>query len=665
MTLRNKWQLGTLVTACLIVAIDCPRAEAGTELTTVMSGNAATQVIAPKGWVAKVGLSSSAYQSLFDDLTKKGFRVTSISGYMNGNEVEYAAVFKMAPYVRQYARHGLSPSEYQKEFTDRGKEGFRLTYVSGYEVGGEARYAAIWERNFNPPPSALHGYTLADYEKAIALNRRRGYVPSHVSAYTVQGTPLFAAIFQRDGSDRIERHDLSSSAYSNFYDQVAKQGYRIRTSTGYRVGSEDRFAAIWERTPLPRGTMPSQAPVAIRHAIPGRFAQNVSDNYANQGYEPLFLTAYVSVDGPKVDGSWRNDTFTNADLGLIAGKAYNYLATTGYPGLSIALAKDGKLVFAAGFGKADKSTGEEVGPNSRFRIASVSKPITAIAVMRLAESVPGLLDKIVFGKTGILGPKYDHPKAPNLNKITVRQLLQHVAGFSPIPSKDGPIDPMFAYLDYSHEKLIAWAISMGIQARAPGMRYDYSNFGYCILGRVIEQLTGKSYDAYVKEAVLKPSFAFGMELAANTEKERKANEVLYYGDWAYNLNVTRFDAHGGWIATASDLLRVMVRADNLPTKPDMINAASYATMTKPAGIVGLDGKDPSYALGWGVMGETITHNGSMAGTTAVLVRAPGGWTYAGIANMQIKEKDQWAGVMRQMLADIVSGVSKWPTYDLF
>lgn len=84
--------------------------------------------------------------------------------------------------------------------------------------------------------------------------------------------------------------------------------------------------------------------------------------------------------------------------------------------------------------------------------------------------------------------------------------------------------------------------------RVPGQNWAYSNFGYCVLGRVIEKITSKPYDEYVQQSVLNPCGITTMQLAGNTQADRRADEVVYYGQGEqdpYGMPVTRMDAFGG------------------------------------------------------------------------------------------------------------------------
>src|SRR5690242_16120523 len=116
-----------------------------------------------------------------------------------------------------------------------------------------------------------------------------------------------------------------------------------------------------------------------------------------------------------------------------------YISSSNVPGLAMAITKDGRLVYAAGFGYANKETGEEAGPTNLFRIASVSKPFTSVAAMKLIEAGKLHLTDKVFGPGGILSAQFPTPLTnQKINQITVKYLLEHVSGLS-----NAGGDPMF------------------------------------------------------------------------------------------------------------------------------------------------------------------------------------------------------------------------------
>ena len=230
----------------------------------------------------------------------------------------------------------------------------------------------------------------------------------------------------------------------------------------------------------------------------------------------------------------------------------------------------------ARYGWADKERQQRVEPTSLFRIASISKPVTAVAVLKLVEQGSSLDDR-AFDFLA-LKPLPDAKPDPRLRTVTIRQCLQHTGGWD----RDKSYDPMF------RPKLIATAVGEAAPAGPaavirymmgqpldfdPGTRYAYSNFGYCVLGRVIEKLTGKSYEDYVKEVVLAPAGIQSMRLGRSLETGRAPGEVRYHMPgsetaesvfpglppkvpWPYGaFNLEAMDAHGAWLASAVDLAR--------------------------------------------------------------------------------------------------------------
>ena len=204
------------------------------------------------------------------------------------------------------------------------------------------------------------------------------------------------------------------------------------------------------------------------------------------------------------------------------------------PGASIAIAKDGKLVMARGYGLANIEDREPVHADSLFRIASISKPITAVAVLQLLEDGQLGLDEGVFQILGEIRPAEDASRNPQLYEITVRQLLQHSGGWD----RDVSFDAMWIAGRVEMELGVAKPISCRDVIRfmlgqpldfEPGTRYAYSNFGYCLLGRVIEQKSGKPYEEYVRDKVLKPLGINRMAIGATLFDGRRKGEVTTTG----------------------------------------------------------------------------------------------------------------------------------------
>lgn len=572
---------------------------------------------------ARHGLSNAQYQQAVETYAKQGYRLTSVSGYESGGADRYVALWTKESGAPQMTRHGLTSKQYQNEFDALGKQGYRLSYINGYGVGSNEYYSAIWEKKDGPLLAARHGLTAAQYQKAVDDMSKDGLALSHFSAFSVKGSPRFAAIFEKGGPLRIARHDLTASQYQKAFEDYGKQGYRLKLVNGYRKGSSDRYAGLWVKT---------GGPVAeARHGLPNENYQHVFDNMHYQSFEPQYISAFNSATGVRFNGIWENTNFSTADLTLIRNKVAAYMKANGVPGLSLAISKDDRLVYAAGFGEADKEKGELVAPTHRFRIASVSKPITHVAVERVIKDTNMEHTSKVFGKNSVLGGQYATPdNNENIEDITVDHLIGHKAGFVRVNKDGAGSDPMFAYTGTDHKGLIEWALKEYPLGYTPGKTdldgtTRYSNFGYSVLGRVIEAKTGQTYENYVRSKILIPAGAGGIVIGGDKEADRKSNEVKYYGGGAYSsVKPVRFDAHGGWIATQIDLLRFMKHEN--------------------------------------VFGKSYAHLGQMGGTSSALRRRSDGITYAGAANISATDS---AAEMDNMLGEIAAGVSKWPAHNLF
>jgi CubicO group peptidase (beta-lactamase class C family) len=303
------------------------------------------------------------------------------------------------------------------------------------------------------------------------------------------------------------------------------------------------------------------------------------------------------------------------------------------PGLSVAIAQDGELVYEQGFGMADEAAREPITPRSLFRIASVSKPITSVTIFDLIEKGSLKLDDLVFGPQGILGEAYGGPPYKKyVGEIRLHHLLTHTGGGW---TNDGT-DPMFQHSRMNHQQLITWAIANVPLTHPPGEHFAYSNFGYCVLGRVIEKVSRRPYEAHVREAILSRCGVTDMRIGGNTLAERVPGEVVYYdpSESPYSMNVRRMDSHGGWLATASDLVRFATHVDGFPSVPDILKEDSIREMTTATTA------SAGYAKGWAVNpSHNWWHTGSLPGTATVMVRTNSRFCWAALTNTRRKGAD--------------------------
>ncbi|HEY1174131.1 MAG TPA: serine hydrolase domain-containing protein [Verrucomicrobiae bacterium] len=372
----------------------------------------------------------------------------------------------------------------------------------------------------------------------------------------------------------------------------------------------------------------------------------------------------------------------------------SFMKDRGIPGGSLAIVKDRKLIYARGYGVADREKNTPVTADSLFRIASISKPITAVGILKLVEQGKLKLDDKVLDILRLP----EKPLDARWEQITIRQLLHHTGGWD----RDVAFDPMF------RSGTIATTLSVEAPAKPehiirymmtrkldfdPGQRYAYSNFGYCLLGRVIEKLTKQGYEDYTKQTVLKPLGITHMQIGGTLPDLRAKSEVKYYMPdngtadsvfpaiklrvpWPYGgFYLEAMDAHGAWIASAVDLVRFASAFDALEKCP-VLEAKSIREMfSTPAAPVSRteEGKlkDTYYALGWQVRpvgreGKMNTwHSGSLPGTSTLLVRRWDGLDWAVLFNQRSRDPKLSDGAIDGALHKAASKVTDWPKEDLF
>jgi len=369
------------------------------------------------------------------------------------------------------------------------------------------------------------------------------------------------------------------------------------------------------------------------------------------------------------------------------------------PGAALAVTDGGRLVYARGYGYADIAGRQKVTPTSLFRIASLSKPITAVAVLQLVERGRLSLEDKVFD---ILKhePHLEKGSLPDqrLRAITIRHLLQHRGGWDP----DVSFDPMFQSVKFAEALGVdppagPDAIIRSMLGRPldfdPGERYAYSNFGYCLLGRVIETLTGQTYENCVKENVLAPLEIRSMRIGKTRPEQQDANEVRYYDPgkgpsvFAVDLNepvpspcgawyLEAMDSHGGWVGSAVDLAR-FARAFDDPKQCKILTPESIEVMfARPPGAAGheADGtpKEVYYSCGWlnRVVEEGSKfnrwHTGSLPGTAAILVRRHDGRNWVVLMNARVSpHATHLARAIDGLVHQAADEVTEWPEHDLF
>jgi hypothetical protein len=206
----------------------------------------------------------------------------------------------------------------------------------------------------------------------------------------------------------------------------------------------------------------------------------------------------------------------------------------------------------------------------------------------------------------------------------------------------------------------------------PGTTYRYSNVSFLVLGEIIEMLSGMPYEEYVQTEILNPLGIYDMHIGQSLYEDKRVREAEYhgvggmwpssYGDGAlvpyqYGFwNHEAVSAAGGWIGTAQNMLKLLTAVDGFATKPDILSAASHASMTEPSTT------NLNYAKGWEVRIGHQFHYGGLMGTFALWVSRSDGYAWVFLMNTpsydRIYNRLWWLG------PSCINATSTWPTHDL-
>lgn len=244
------------------------------------------------------------------------------------------------------------------------------------------------------------------------------------------------------------------------------------------------------------------------------------------------------------------------------------------PGASLAVAFEGRVVLEKGLGYADVQSGALAEPGSGYRLASVSKPITATVVGMLIDQHKLGLGSRPFATvlSGLKGPGGTSPADPRLRDITVRELLLHEGGwdigslgYDPVFDAPAVDKALGTTGPASCEATIRYMLGVRLNF-SPGAQVHYSNFGYCVLSDTIARVTGMPYQAAVRRMLLSPLGMAHTELSADNPAQLWPGEAHFYGQGPEvsgpsspeEFSMTATLGAAEWVSTAPDLEKWLI-----------------------------------------------------------------------------------------------------------
>ncbi len=380
-----------------------------------------------------------------------------------------------------------------------------------------------------------------------------------------------------------------------------------------------------------------------------------------------------------------NEMSDSSILKPMEKKIRNYMSLWRLQGAQLVIMRNDSLMYAKGFGWANKEENEEMRPGNIMRVASVSKLVTATGIMVLQDQGRLHLRDTVFGPRGILRDTLycNSIKDKNYYKITVEDLLRHKGGFT---TRGG--DPLFSTASIMKNNHLSIApdnkqlLRLILRRRlsfVPGTSQYYSNVGYMILSLVIEEVTGEPYENFIRREVLEKAGCRDLHIAGNYYKDRHRGEVRYYvpsneplvpefnnsGDSVVRCyggnNITALQGAGAWVASAPELALLVASIDGKEEIPDIISKESVKEMTRYI-------DKETYSLGWN---DTDPDNawvrtGTLSGTNAMIKYYPDGECWIFLSNTSTWKGPSLAKYTSALIAELRRSFSeKLPAQDLF
>ncbi|HPT06210.1 MAG TPA: serine hydrolase [Candidatus Egerieousia sp.] len=323
----------------------------------------------------------------------------------------------------------------------------------------------------------------------------------------------------------------------------------------------------------------------------------------------------------------------------IDNEVYAIMASYNIPGVSVAATKNEALVYSAGYGFADVAAKTRTTPNMLFRLASMSKQQTVLCIMTLVEEGRLSLDDYLFApagangtgsKEGILYSMYSGTHANGVDKMKIRHFLSHTSGWQ--YATTGGADPVFTgdsrFYGKSLTDRVTYMVANVATSYTPGSYYSYYNLDYCVLGQVIEKLTGKDYETYLRSVVAKAGIT-DMWVAKTLKTNKRSNEVTYYsqtsGNDGYSNDMEVIKACGGVIASAPELMQLLCAEDYGTVVPDILKSGSLDQIYSIVKAT----DNYNYGFGWHIGHSAFGtwasyHGGDLSGTATLWVRGNNG-----------------------------------------
>jgi CubicO group peptidase (beta-lactamase class C family) len=466
-------------------------------------------------WASQRDLTSQQFSNSFNSYRQRGYIMIDIDAYPVGNRVRYAMIWRRNTDGRGWAENrDLSSAGYKNKWDEYRAKGYRPHDIETYLAGNNRRWAGIWVENKEGLRwSSNRGLTGQEYGALFQRKNRDGFRLVDIEVYSTSNGLRYACIWL-ENKPRVAWSQLRNMTRSKYQDEVNKRsanGFRVVDFESYTTSNGQRYAAIWERKPGYKWQ--------TRTNRTARQFANLWRQYRDEGYRLVDFERYQTARGARYAGVWaENDArYRYNRKGQINTAVQNYRNTNALPGISVAVIRNGQMIYRRGFGQADVANNKVAHGETVYAAASVSKVIGGTLAAKL-EDEERLRDGTTFTLdltrltsaylSNIPVGSGQTASIPSAHTHTVEQMLAHLGCIPHYPSSTTPgiSDQSTHYATASAAVRNIWNTGLVTQTSnntscTVGNTRSYSTPAFTFIGAVLERRTGRSIARLVKEEI--------------------------------------------------------------------------------------------------------------------------------------------------------------------
>ena len=443
------------------------------------------------GWASYRDLTSSQFSQRFKEMKRKGYLMIDVDAYSRSGGLRYSMVWRKNKDKRAWAEYrGMTSAEYNKKWKDFKKRGYRPIDIESYRSGGKQLYAGIWVKNKEAYAwSSKRNLTATQYGNYFKEMRKKKYRIVDMEAYNTGSGLRYSAIWivNKKKIAWAQFRDMSRKAYQEKINEYGKKGYIVVDYENYKSGLKNYYAAIWEKR--------SGYATQVRTDRSEKQFANLWREYRDKGYRLIDFERR----GNKYGGVWieNSSRYRYSRKGQIDTLMTNYRSANNLPGISIAVVRNGKMIYRRGFGWANTLSKKVAHGETVYSAASISKVFAGTLAAkfsserRLRNGRAVSLNLNSTTRSVLRNVRQTNGTRVSLasrHRHTIAQLFAHLGC---IPHYNGSPEPTTRQYTLAIDALPQiWNASF-VSNCTRGTTRSYSTHAFTYLAAVLEKVTGR------------------------------------------------------------------------------------------------------------------------------------------------------------------------------